>query len=57
VRFTGVVEVAAVMVKGVGRKASGVALFVMGLGAGLLGWGGSGGVVLFGAAGTWWDVF
>jgi len=58
VRFTGVAEVAAVMVEGVGGKASGVALFVCdGFGCLVVGWGESGGVVLIGAAGTWCGVF
>ncbi len=39
-RFPGVVEVAAVMVEGVGRKASGVALVVCdGFGCWVVGWG------------------
>ncbi len=57
-RFTGVVEVAVVMVEGVGGKASGVALVVCdGFGCWVVGWGGSGGVVFLGAAGTWCGVF
>jgi len=54
VRFTGVVEVAAVMVRGSGE----IALFVCdGFGCWVVGWGESGGVVLIGTAGTWCGVF